>query len=181
MRGFTAFSDSQPLDDVILLLNDYFDSIAEPVVAHGGEILKFVGDAMLAMFPCKAENATECTAVEAALNAAEAAAARIGTLCQGDPARRPRPNACGIAVHIGDVMYGNVGAADRLDFTVIGPTVNLVCRMEELCAELDHPIVVSAELAKLSPRAFTPLGRHVLKGIAQPQEVLALADAGPSD
>jgi adenylate cyclase len=81
---------------------------------------------------------------------------------------------CGIAIHIGDVMYGNVGAADRLDFTVIGPAVNLVCRMETLCEPLESTILVSGDFARLSSRGFVSRGHHVMKGIATPHEVFAL-------
>ncbi|MFQ5775205.1 MAG: adenylate/guanylate cyclase domain-containing protein [Kiloniellaceae bacterium] len=178
LRGFTALSQTEPLGDVIALLNEYFDGVARPVAAHGGEVLKFIGDAMLAIFPCEATAAAVCSACDAAVTAAEVAVASVAALNRARTARGKAPVHCGVAVHVGDVMYGNVGAADRLDFTVIGPAVNLVNRLEHLCAELDHPIVISADVARGARRRFRPLGRHALKDIAEPQEVFTLAD-GP--
>ncbi|HSR71688.1 MAG TPA: adenylate/guanylate cyclase domain-containing protein [Kiloniellales bacterium] len=173
LRGFTETSERLPLDRVIALLNDYFDCVAAPVDARGGEILKFIGDGILAIFPCRSENSALCGAADTALEAAEAALAAIAALNQRREAESDPPLQCGIAIHVGEVMYGNIGAADRLDFTVIGPTVNLVSRMESLCAELDHPIVVSAPISRAAGRRFRPLGRFALRGIAEPQEVFA--------
>ncbi|MEE8187951.1 MAG: adenylate/guanylate cyclase domain-containing protein, partial [Kiloniellales bacterium] len=175
LRGFTALSETQPLDQVIALLDGYFDAIAQPVVERGGEILKFIGDAMLAIFPCDTDEAAVCGACDAAVAAAEAAVARV---CALNETHRPEDGAaieCGVAVHLGEVMYGNIGAADRLDFTVIGPAVNLVSRLEDLGAQLGQPIVVSAALAGIARREFRSLGRHPLKGIAEKQEAFTLA------
>ncbi len=175
LRGFTALSQTEPLARVIELLNTYFDCMAGPVTARGGEILKFVGDAMLAIFACDADDATECNSLEAAIGAAEEAVSAIAALNSVRRTVGQAPIECGIAVHIGDVMYGNIGAADRLDFTVIGPAVNMVCRMETLSAPLERSILVSGEIARLAPPRFTSLGNHALKGIAEPQEVFGLA------
>ena len=176
LRGFTTISETEPLNDVIALLNGYFDRVAGPVVEHGGEILKFIGDAMLAIFPCETEGQNACAAVEAALAAAEGAVKGVAGLNAERGTSGLAQFQCGVAVNIGETIYGNIGAADRLDFTVIGPAVNLVSRIEPLCAALGYPIVVSEALAKLSPRKFVSLGRHELKGIAEPREVFALAD-----
>ncbi len=171
LRGFTALSECVPLPDVITILNKCFDRMAQPVVANGGEILKFIGDAILAIFPCDSGADAVCTAADAAIRAAEAAVAGISALNQelGDTGG-PLVH-CGAAIHVGEVMYGNVGAADRLDFTVIGPAVNLVTRMEPLCAQLDQTVVVSSNLAKASQREFRSLGHHAFKGIAKEEEV----------
>ncbi|MHA1601279.1 MAG: adenylate/guanylate cyclase domain-containing protein [Alphaproteobacteria bacterium] len=171
LRGFTALSEGMPLPEVISILNKCFDRMAQPVVANGGEILKFIGDAVLAIFPCDAGADEVCTAADAAIAAAEAAVVGVAALNQemgdtGGPLFR-----CGVAIHVGEVMYGNVGAADRLDFTVIGPAVNLVTRMEPLCAQLDQTIVVSSNLANASQRKFRSLGEHAFKGIAKKEEV----------
>ena len=182
LRGFTALSQSEPLDQVIDLLNTYFDCMAGPVTARGGEVLKFVGDAMLAIFSCEAENATECEALQAAIGAAEEALSGVAALNAVRGALGQRPLECGIAVHIGDVMYGNIGAADRLDFTVIGPAVNLVCRIEALTAPLGRPILVSREIAGLAPSRFVSLGDHALKGIDEPREIFGLVEmAAPKE
>ena len=175
LRGFTALSESEPLDEVIALLDDFFDRMAEPVVARGGEILKFIGDAMLAIFPCAASAGAVCAACDQAVAAAEAAIAGVEALSRARTAEGKAPVHCGVAVHVGEVMYGNVGAADRLDFTVIGPAVNLVSRLDHLSADLEQPIVVSASVTRASRRTFRSLGRHQLKGIAEPQEAFTLA------
>ena len=175
LRGFTALSESEPLNEVIALLNDFFDRMAEPVVARGGEILKFIGDAMLAIFPCAASAGAVCAACDQAVAAAEAAIAGVEALSRARTAEGKAPVHCGVAVHLGEVMYGNVGAADRLDFTVIGPAVNLVSRLDQVSADLAQPIVVSAGVTRASRRTFRSLGHHKLKGIADPQEVFTLA------
>ncbi len=175
LRDFTAFSQSEPLDEVIALLNTYFDIMAAPVTAHGGEILKFVGDAMLAIFDRDSEAGGACGAVEAALRAAQDAVDGLAKLNQQRAAVALKPLECGIALHVDDVMYGNIGAAERLDFTVIGPAVNLVCRLEALCADSGHPFLVSSELARMAPERFVSLGRQQLKGIAETREIFAPA------
>ncbi len=175
LRGFTALSERRPLEEVLALLDDYFDAIAQPVVERGGEILKFMGDAMLAIFPCEAHEGAVCDACDVAVAAAEAAVASVAALNQARAMKAKAPIHCGVAVHVGEVMYGNIGAADRLDFTVIGPAVNLVSRLDQLSADLEQPIVVSASVTRASRRAFRSLGRHRLKGIAEPQEAFTLA------
>ena len=175
LRGFTSFSEDRPLDEVIAVLNAYFDRMAEPVVARGGEILKFIGDAMLAIFPCEATCESKVGIADNAVAAAEAAIAGVAELNETRGRDGKPPIECGVALHIGEVMYGNIGAADRLDFTVIGPAVNLVSRLEPICVTLDYPLVASASLAHISQYEFRPLGRHSLKGIAEPQEVFTLA------
>lgn len=175
LRGFTALSERLPLPEVISILNDCFDRMAQPVVANGGEILKFIGDAILAIFPCAEADEAVCGACDAAIAAAEEAVAGVAALNEvlGDTGGPPLR--CGAAIHVGEVMYGNIGAADRLDFTVIGPAVNLVTRMESLCAHLDQSVVVSTSLSKASKRAFRSLGQHAFKGIAKKEEVFTLA------
>jgi adenylate cyclase len=175
LRGFTRLTETLPLDDVIALLNDYFDTMAGPVAARGGEVLKFVGDAMLAIFQCEAKEDALCGAADMALVAAQEAHDGIARLNRTrEVAGKPCIGA-GIALHIGEVMYGNIGAAERLDFTVIGPAVNLVTRLEPLCAAMGCPIVMSGNLARAARREVRSLGRHELKGIAEPVEAFTLA------
>ncbi len=175
LRDFTGLSGGLPLEGVIELLNAYHDCMATAVERHGGEILKFIGDGMLAIFPCRAEPGEACVAADTACEAAEEALAAIAA------ANRARASAglstirCGIAIHVGDVMYGNIGSASRLDFTVIGPAVNLVSRLESLSGQLDREVVVSAAIAKLARRNFHSLGTHALKGIPGLQEAFTLA------
>lgn len=174
LRGFTEFSQCQELAPVIALLNDYFDCMARPVAAHGGEILKFIGDAMLAIFPCKATAESKCGAADQAIAAAEDAVAAIAALNRTRVEADAVPLRVGIAIAVGKVMYGNVGAADRLDFTVIGPAVNLVSRLEPLTRDLEPPIVVSEALARASGRSFRNLGHFDLKGIKDAQPAFTL-------
>jgi len=184
LRGFTKLSQCEELAPVIALLNDYFDCMAAPVEANGGEILKFMGDSILAIFPCESTKDAKRDASDRAIAAAEEALVRIEEMNLQRAARGAMPLKVGIAIGIGKVMYGNIGAADRLDFTVIGPVVNLVSRLEPLSAEFDPPIVVSDALARVSSRRFRELGRFALKGIAEEQLALTpepqASDAEPS-
>jgi adenylate cyclase len=146
------------------------------VEAHGGEILKFIGDAMLAIFPCEATAGATCEAADAAIGAAEEALAAIEEINRARQAAGQLPIRVGIAIAVGKVMYGNIGTADRLDFTVIGPVVNLVSRLEPLTADLERPIIVSERLARASRRTLRPIGRFALKGIADEQAAYTLDD-----
>ncbi|MCZ6863146.1 MAG: adenylate/guanylate cyclase domain-containing protein, partial [Alphaproteobacteria bacterium] len=172
LRDFTTLSDTMPGAELIALLNDYFDCVGKPVRARGGEILKFIGDAMLAIFRI----ANEDELADACKNALEAADEAQGLLGEMNEARRKageHPIAFGIGLHVGDVMYGNIGAADRLDFTVIGPAVNLAARIEGLCRELGQTVILSEEFAQASGSDFESLGKHKLKGLAESRQVFA--------
>lgn len=176
LRNFTQMSESLPGDTVIGLLNDYFETVSEPLVAVGGEILKFIGDAMLAILPVAGDDeATLRKSCDAALGAADIAVSAMSVL----NARRRhvgRPTfTAGVALHVGEVLYGNIGSRDRLDFTVIGPAVNLVSRIEHLCADAGYPIVLSAEFAGKVSSPVRSLGHFELKGIGQAQEIFGLA------
>lgn len=172
LRNFTGISETQPFDRVIALLNTYFDAVGKPIADNGGEILKFIGDAVLAIFPIKDSPEQAC---QAALKAAKAAFANAGSL-RGKLRDYPDdPPTFGIALHLGDVMYGNIGTANRLDFTVIGPAVNLVSRMEALAARFDPPLVLSAEVARHCPSPTRSIGYHQFKGIQGEKEVFTLA------
>lgn len=176
LRNFTELSNRLPLDRVIALLDGYFDAMCGPVREHEGEILKFIGDSVLAVFPTP-QGRTGCPyASRRALQAAEQALDRLETFndtLEGQGLPRLRS---GIAIHTGEVMYGNVGATDRLDFTVIGPSVNLVSRLGPLARDLEPPIVLSAAVAGcLEDRPLRRLGAFALKGFEEIQEAYALA------
>jgi len=166
LRGFTTLSDRLPRDALIALLNGYFDCVGDALDAAGGEILKFIGDAVLAIFPLKVRYDLAVTA-RAAVGAAQRARAGLAEL-------RKLPGGetldFGVALHVGDVMYGNIGTAQRLDFTVIGPAVNLTARLESLAGALGEPILVSAEIARVLGTGLESIGRHTLKGMAAPVE-----------
>jgi len=177
LRDFTALSEALPMAEVVALLDDYFECMAQAITAKGGEILKFVGDAVLAIFPIEERHAGDpCGACGASMEAARAAIAGMATRRAERRALGKAEFDCGIALHVGDVMYGNIGAAERLDFTVVGPAVNLVSRMEALNRELHTPLVFSAAYAAQWNGRSRSLGFHQLKGIAEPQEVFTLAE-----
>ncbi|MGO1117449.1 adenylate/guanylate cyclase domain-containing protein [Rhodovibrionaceae bacterium A322] len=176
MRDFSDLSSELEQDEVIALLNSYFGVMGDAIESHGGEILKFIGDAVLAIFPTDGACIRCYEPAERALSAAEEALAALeefNHLRKGD-CREPKIRT-GIALHIGRMTYGNVGAADRLDFTVIGSSVNLVARLEDLTKQLDPPLVFSESLAKCLRRPLKSLGHHNLKGFSEPQEAFTLA------
>jgi len=177
LRGFTALSETRPRDVLIEHLNTYFDCIVDPIHAHGGEVLKFMGDGVLAIFPCEGSDG-ECGAAKNALAAAREALDRLAALNRGDD--RPRLETS-LALHYGDVMYGNIGAADRLDFTVIGPAVNLVARIEALCHETGAPLLVSQAFAAVSGLDLPSVGVFQLRGVKRPQRLYTVPEfADPS-
>ena len=160
---------------MIAALDAWFDRIAGSVHAFGGEVLKFLGDGMLAIFPVA--GGSPGAACDAALNAVSAARAGMAHLDQVRARQGLPPLPFGAAVHLGDVLWGNIGAADRLDFTAIGPAVNLVSRLEGLCRPLDKGILVSGAAAAETSAALTPLGMHALRGIASPCAVFTVPES----
>lgn len=171
LRGFTAMADGMSIHDLVTTLDDYFECMARPVQDHGGEILKFVGDGMLAIFRCEPDDATACNR---ALDAAFDAFARLHELNQGRAIGGGVPLRTGIALHVGEVIYGNIGATDRLDFTVIGTAVNEVARTESMCAPLGRPLLATAAFAAHDRRqAMESVGFHVLRGMSAPRELFA--------
>jgi adenylate cyclase len=174
LRGFTRTSDSLPRDTVTALLNDYFDVMGGSVTEAGGEILKFMGDGMLAMFPVPCPAHRERVALKA-MRAATSASDAMVVLNRVRAAADEPMVRFGLALHVGEVMFGNIGASRRLDFTVIGPAVNHAARLEKLCIELDRPMLISSALAALLPEGqVVPLGRYPMKDIEQPQAVYGL-------
>ncbi len=174
LRGFTRLADRAPPAAMIALLDDYFDCVAAPVQERGGEVLKFIGDAMLAIFRCDA--AGEEAACGLALDAAVDALKRLHVLNQGRALEGAPLLDIDIALHLGDVMYGNVGASNRLDFTVIGAAVNLVARLESQCAVLGQKLLATAAFAaSCAAGSLRSLGPHRLRDVRQPVELFAAA------
>jgi adenylate cyclase len=174
LRGFTELSETMAPEAVVDALGAWFDRIAGAVHAFGGEVLKFIGDGVLAIFPVAGGAPRE--ACDAALRAV--AAARVG-MAHLDEARRGQglaPLPFGAALHLGEILWGNIGAADRLDFTAIGPAVNLVSRLEGLCRPLDKSVLVSGTLAAATGEPLIPLGTHALRGIASPCAVFTVPE-----
>jgi adenylate cyclase len=169
LRRFTRLSDRLPGERVIRLLNDLFDLQAKAITGHGGEILKFIGDGLLAIFPV----ASPADAARAAANALAAARETLAALREQAPPEGEPPLEIVVALHYGTVIYGNVGSVDRLDFTVIGPAVNLVSRIEAVAKSRDLPLIVSDDFAEACGERLTSLGRHRLRGLDQPHELFA--------
>jgi adenylate cyclase len=174
LRGFTALADRLPRDALVGLLDACLERIVGAVEAAGGEVLKFLGDGLLAIFPLAEGEGSDPAAAAAicadALAAAEDALARTAALNAERAAAGQPVMPLDIALHRGAVAYGNVGGEDRLDFTVIGPAVNEASRMEALCGALGCPLLVSEAFvtAAATPERFRPLGRHRLRGVSEP-------------
>lgn len=174
LRSFTALADRLALQPLIEVLNQAFGIMGRAVTTGGGDILKFVGDAVLAIFRLD-DGRDETDVVRAACMAAMRVQADLDRLAI--PAESGLPGlGARIALHAGEVMYGNVGAPDRLDFTVIGPAVNLAARLERLARDLKEPIVASDELRRLcrTDGLMRPLGDFALDGVADPVSVYAV-------
>jgi class 3 adenylate cyclase len=175
LRGFTAFSEAEPAAQVIAALDAWFDRIALAVQAFGGEVLKFIGDGVLAIFPVGGDSPR--AACDAALRAVTAACAGMAHLDATRKEQGLAPLPFGVAVHLGEIYWGNIGAADRLDFTAIGPAVNLVSRLEGLCRPLERMVLISGAVAAETEMPLVPLGTHELRGIAAPCSVYTIADS----
>jgi adenylate cyclase len=180
MRGSTALADRMPRPDYLNLLNSYFECMAGAILDHGGEVLRFLGDAVLGIFTIGAvtdqpklcpEHTGACSR---SLEAARDAMTRMEDLNKRRVADAKLPLGYGIALHLGDLMYGNIGVAGRLDFTAIGAAVNEAARLEDMCKSLDKPILISAELAGLVPEQLVSLGVHGLRGVREPHEIFTL-------
>ncbi len=171
LRDFTHISDLWPRDDVIELLNGYFDAMSEPIEKFGGEILKFMGDGLLAIFPLSNPNA--CANL---ISAIEEAQVHLEALNEANMKRGHEPLGYGIGVHVGDVMYGNIGSKSRLDFTVIGPAVNIASRLESLTKEIKRSVLMSETFVDMAGniRDFESIGAHTLRGLEVPINVYAL-------
>jgi adenylate cyclase len=173
IRGFTQLSDKTEPARVIEILDRHFDAIAGAVSDNGGEVLKFIGDAVLAIFPLESDPRAAC---RRALDAAQQSFVALARVNQDLQARGDAPVEVGIGLHRGRVMYGNIGARDRLDFTVISSAVNEASRLESLCKPLGVRLALSAafvETAEIQD-LVTDLGAQTLKGVSAPLRVFAL-------
>jgi adenylate cyclase len=175
MRGFTALADRLPPEILLGLLNRYFDCQVPAILKHGGEVLKFMGDGLLAIFPLADDGANANEICARALHAAREAAANI------EHANKPLDHdkielRFGLALHLGQVLYGNIGGGNRLDFTCIGPAVNLAARLEKLSSQLGRSILASADFAHHCPNELEPLGEFALAGFGKPQTAFGLKE-----
>ncbi|HZT52339.1 MAG TPA: adenylate/guanylate cyclase domain-containing protein [Stellaceae bacterium] len=175
LRGFTGISDRLPGDEVVQALDEYFEMVTQAVHAQGGNVLKFIGDGVLAIFD--AEEGEDAAAADAGLAAARALIRHLDARNAGEGRARV-PLRAGVGLHLGTVMYGNVGAPDRLDFTAIGPAVNLAFRLEDLTKELRRPVLASRAFAAAASSALTPLGPQPIRGLSEYEEVFGLPEHG---
>jgi adenylate cyclase len=174
LRGFTRITDSAP-EQVIPLLNDYADAIVSVIHGHGGDVLKLIGDGILAIFTAD-DRERACTGALAAATAArsEVAALNLQRARDGLPVTDAY-----VDLHVGEVFYGNIGSIERLDFTVVGPAVNETSRIAAMCRSVDQPVLVSEAFAKVDGmrERLVSVGRYALRGVAQPQELFTLDSA----
>ena len=172
LRGFTAVADRTPAERLVAGLNEHLGAVVEAVEQHGGQVLKFLGDGLMAVFSL--ENRPGEAACADALAAAQGALAANAAINGRREAAGEPLLELDVALHLGEVMYGNVGSARRLDFTVIGPAVNEASRIEALCEPLGCHVLMSAAFAGACPEALRSLGHHTLRGVASAQELFTL-------
>jgi adenylate cyclase len=167
LRDSTPLADSMSRRDFLALLNEYFECVLGPVLEQGGQVLRFIGDAALAIFPVGARPAEACAK---ALAAAREALARMDKLNRG----RARPLRFGIGLHLGELTYGNIGTPSRIEFTVIGAAANEAARIEAKCKVLNVDLLVSDRVARALPEAWRSLGSHTLRGVGDKMELFTL-------
>jgi adenylate cyclase len=170
IRGFTRLSNTLPADKIVLFLNKYFGAMTAAVEAHGGEVLKFIGDEVMAIFPYETEEEARDAALRA-LMAARETLSRIAEINTGKTCMVTPDMSVGIALHAGDVFYGNVGSETRLDFTIVGPVVNLAARIAELAKDLERQVLVSDAIADIMGCRSGLFGRYQVKGFDDPVSV----------
>jgi adenylate cyclase len=175
IRGFTGIADREPGLNVVRLLDEVFETLTAPLRERGGQVMKFIGDAMLATFAF--DGADPADTCRLALDAVVEAMRALDIMNSGREYTMLPAARVDFALHLGEVLYGNIGAADRLDFTVIGPAVNEVDRIERLCEPLGRSVLVSADFAAASdqPERLVSLGEHMLRGVREPREIFGLS------
>jgi adenylate cyclase len=175
LRGFTALSDRLPAETVVDILNQYFDCQVSAIRSHGGEVLKFMGDGLLAVFPIAEHDGNIHQVCGQVLEAARESRASVEAMQYpvGETLERFR---FGVALHVGKILYGNIGGGNRLDFTCIGPAVNLAARLEKIAGRLNRTVVASAGFAGICAGGWADLGEFPIAGFAKAQRVYGLAD-----
>lgn len=180
LRESTALAESVSRETFLGILNEYFECTAGAVLDHGGEVLRFIGDAQLAIFPIATDGRglrEESEACCTALGAVRDALGRMAALNEGRTRGGQPALGYGVALHVGEVTYGNIGTPTRLEFSVIGSAANEAARIESLCKTLGVPVLLSAEFARRCPERLVSLGRQALRGVAEPRELFTLAGA----
>jgi adenylate cyclase len=175
LRGFTSLSDRVPAETVVDILNQYFDCQVDAIRAHGGEVLKYMGDGLLAVFPIDEYVGDSQQVCSRVLEAAHESRASVADMHYpiGDVVERFR---FGVALHVGRILYGNIGGGNRLDFTCIGPAVNLAARLEKIASRLHRTIVASEGFAGICSGGWSDLGEFPIAGFSKDQRVYGLID-----
>ena len=173
LRESTPLAQSMSQEEFLGALNQFFDCMAGAVLEHGGQVLRFIGDAALAIFPVANSDAAAPACVQA-LAAAVDADRRMVAVNEKRAKKGWKPLTYGLALHMGDVTYGNIGTPERLEFTVVGDAANYAAHLESLCKTLGRPTLASAEFVRHFPDRFESLGKHAMRGIREEQEIFAL-------
>jgi len=183
LRDSTRLSESIPIEDFFRTLNEFFDCTAGAVLAQGGEILSYIGDAVFAIFEIRGTEKPlgeacfrEEGACAAGLAAARDARSRVAALNQRRKSRGESPLELGLALHVGDVMYGNLGIPQRMQFTIIGAAANEAARLAAMCKDLGRWVLVSSAFPRCFPGQLVSLGHHVMRGVDTPEEIFTLID-----
>lgn len=171
LRQSTALADSMPRDEYLTMLNRFFESMVKPVVDYGGEVLNFIGDAVLAIFPLVDGDMNQQRACDDALAAAADAEERMKAFNQERAAAGLDALDYGIGLHLGRLAYGNIGISERLQFTVIGAAANEAARIEGLTKDLEYTVLASAEFAARCPSAMLPVGKFELRGVSKEEQI----------
>jgi len=179
LRGFTALSDRLPAETVVDILNHYFDCQVDAIRTHGGEVLKYMGDGLLAVFPIDEYVGDAPQVCSRVLEAARESRSSVADMHYpiGDVVERFR---FGVALHVGPVLYGNIGGGNRLDFTCIGPAVNLAARLEKIASRLHRTVVASEGFAGICSGGWSDLGEFPIAGFSKAQRVYGLIDEVPA-
>ena len=175
LRGFTALSDRLPAETIVDILNNYFDCQVAAIRKHGGEVLKYMGDGLLAVFPIDEYVGDEQQVCSRVLEAAHESRASVANMHYpiGDAVERFR---FGVALHVGRILYGNIGGGNRLDFTCIGPAVNLAARLEKIASRLQRTVVASEGFAGICRGGWSDLGEFPVAGFSKAARVYGLVD-----
>lgn len=181
LRGFTPLSDRLSPEAVVEILNLYFDCQVPMILDHGGEVLKFMGDGLLAVFPISADDSDADTVCARVLEAARQSRDAVAAMTYAHAEDRLGNFRFGLALHVGKVLYGNIGGGNRLDFTCIGPAVNLAARIERIAGRLNRSVIASAEFARHGDGAWSDLGPFAVAGFAAPERVYGLPDEDTAD
>ncbi len=178
LRNSSGLADSLPPEEFITLINEYFQCMAGAVLDSGGEVLRFIGDAVLAIFPIRGGHENEGEACATALIAARDAVDRMGELNKSRTKDSKDPLGFGIGLHVGDVMFGNIGVPARVEFSVVGPAANEAARIETLTKTLGHQVIFSDHFTSALKEDWQSLGKHALRGVGEPMEVFYLENLG---